>query len=72
MPDVIFDTRKLIKEIGDKPDIIRALYTECRPHLDELVPWMDVNSNDPIRGGQAKIDSRQLLRDMYAEMAKQH
>lgn len=71
MPDITFDTRKLIKEIGEKPEIIRALYTECRPHLDSLIPWMDVGSNDPIRGGQAKIVSRQMLRDMYAKMTDQ-
>ena len=67
-PDVTFDTRKFIEEIGRNPEIVRTLYVECRPLLSELIPWMDVTSNDPVKGGKAKIDSRAMLRDMYGEL----
>ena len=67
-PDIHFDTRKFVEEIQTNPEIIRTLYAECRPELSKLIPWMDVTSNDPIRGGKAKVDSRAMLREMYGEL----
>lgn len=67
-PDVTFDTRKFIEEISTRPEIIRTLYKECKPYLEKMIPWMDVTSDDAIRGGKAKIDARAMLRDIYSEL----
>lgn len=67
-PDVTFDTRKFVEEIGRNPEIVRTLYAECKPELSKLIPVMDVTSGDPIKGGQVKIDSRAMLREMYGEL----
>lgn len=67
-PEVTFDTRKFIEEISTRPEIIRTLYKECKPYLEKMIPWMDVTSDDAIRGGKAKIDARAMLRDIYSEL----
>lgn len=69
-PEVTFDTRKFIEEIGERPEIIRTLYKECLPLLNDMIPWMDVSSDDAIRGGKAKVDSRSMLRDMYSQFGQ--
>lgn len=65
-PDVKFDTRQFVKEMGTRPELIRTLYQECKPVLNDMIPWMDVTSDDPIRGGKSKIESRDLLRELYS------
>lgn len=65
-PEVKFDTRQFIKEMGARPELIKTLYQECKPVLDEMVPWMDMTSDDPIHGGKTKIESRNLLRELYS------
>lgn len=66
-PEVTFDTRKFIEEISTRPEIIRTLYKECLPLLNDMIPWMDVSSDDAIHGGKAKTESRSMLRDMYSQ-----
>ena len=67
-PEVTFDTRKFIEEISTRPEIIKTLYKECKPYLEKMIPWMDVTSDDAIRGGKAKIYARAMLRDIYSEL----
>ena len=65
-PDVKFDTRQFVREMSSRPELIRTLYQECRPILDSMIPWMDMTSDDPIRGGASKIASRDLVRELYS------
>lgn len=67
-PDVVFDTRKFIMEMVARPELIKQLYAECRPHLSELIPKMDMTSDDPIRGSGGKISGRTMLRDIYSDL----
>ena len=36
VPDVKFDTRCIMKELAEKPQLTRALFTGCRPLLEQL------------------------------------
>lgn len=66
MPDVKFDTRCIIKELAEKPQLTRALFTGCRPLLDELIPVVDTsNDDDLIRGSKGKIEAKNLMREMF-------
>lgn len=66
MPDVKFDTRCIMKELADKPDLTRALFTSCRPLLKDLIPVVDTsNDNDLIRGSKGKTDVKNLMREMF-------
>ena len=67
-PDVTFDTRKFILEMGSRPELIRTLYSECRPILDKMIPWIDMTSDHAIRGGTGKIQARDLVRELYASL----
>lgn len=67
-PDVTFDTRKFILEMGSRPELIRTLYSECRPILDKMIPWIDMTSDHAIRGGAGKIQARDLVRELYASL----
>jgi RecA/RadA recombinase len=64
-PDVKFDTRCIMKEFAEKPEIIRALFEECREPLLGLIPVVDIsNDSDLIRGGKGKLEAKQMMRDM--------
>ena len=64
-PDVKFDTRYIVKELTEKPEILRALIEACREPLKELIPIVDTsNDNDFVRGSKRKLEVKQLMRDM--------
>lgn len=67
-PEVKFDTRKFILEMGSRPELIRTLYNECRPILTDMIPWIDMSSDHAIRGGTGKAAARDLVRDLYANL----
>lgn len=64
-PDVKFDTRCILKEFADKPEVLRALFAECKEPLNKLIPVVDLtNDNDIIRGAKGKMEAKQLMREM--------
>lgn len=66
MPDVKFDTRCIMKELAEKPQLTRALFTGCRPLLEQLIPVVDTsNEDDLIRGSKGKVEARNLMREMF-------
>lgn len=66
MPDVRFDTRCIMKELADKPQLTRALFTSTRPLLEQLIPVVDTsNDDDLIRGSKGKVEARSLMREMF-------
>lgn len=67
MPDVKFDTRQMIKELAAKPDLSRALFAGCRDPLYNMIPVVDTsNIDDAIRGASQKLQTKQLMRDMFS------
>jgi RecA/RadA recombinase len=66
-PDVKFDTRYIMKEFAEKPELVRALFTECREPLMNLIPVVDItNDKDIIRNGASRMETKQLMRDMFS------
>lgn len=64
-PDVKFDTRCFISEIQRDPEIIRTLFKEMRPILEEMIPVVDtVNDDNVINGAKQKKESRDLMREL--------
>lgn len=61
-PEVKFDTRKFVEEMSRDPEIIRTLYKEMKPILDDMIPVIDLtDTSNVITGTDAK---RESLRDM--------
>lgn len=65
-PDVKFDTRKFIQETATRPELIQTLYKECKPILNDMIPWMDMTSDDPIHGAKGAVEARNMLRELYS------
>lgn len=66
MPDVKFDTRIFMKELVRCPEISKALFSGCKQALMDSIPVVDTsNVDDPIKGGQSKLDVKNLMREMY-------
>lgn len=71
MPDVKFDTRCFISELARDTSISMALFRECRPLLEQMIPVVDTsNDEDAIRGASAKDATKNALREMYADIGK--
>ncbi len=55
-----------MKELADKPQLTRALFTSTRPLLEQLIPVVDTsNDDDLIRGSKGKVEARSLMREMF-------
>ena len=55
-----------MKELAEKPQLTRALFTGCRPLLEQLIPVVDTsNEDDLIRGSKGKVEARNLMREMF-------
>lgn len=64
-PDVKFDTRCFISEMARDPEIVRTLFKEMKPILEDMIPVIDTtNDNDIISGSKSKKDSRNLMREL--------
>lgn len=64
VPDVKFDTRIFLKEMTDHPEIVRALFSGCKPILQSMV--REPISDDDFMGGRtARNEVRNLLKDLY-------
>lgn len=64
-PEIKFDTRCFISEIQRNPEIIRTLFTEMRPILEDMIPIVDtVDDDNVIHGAKYKKESRDLLREL--------
>lgn len=59
-PDVKFDTRKFIEEMGRDPEIVRTLYKEMKPILDGMIPLVDLTDEKNVING---TDSKKRNRD---------
>lgn len=67
MPDVKFDTRQMMKELAAKPELSKALFMACRDPLYNMIPIVDTsNDEDAIRGASQKLQTKQLMRDMFS------
>lgn len=64
VPDVKFDTRIMLKEMAQNPQITVALFNQCAPLLHDIIPVVDItDDSDIIRGGKGKLEIKQMLRD---------
>lgn len=64
-PEVKFDTRKFVEEMGENPEIIRTLYREMRPILDNMIPIIDTTSEDNVLNGEkSKKENRHMMREL--------
>lgn len=67
LPDVKFDTRQMVNELATKPDLTRALFAACKDPLYNMIPVVDTsNAEDAIRGAAQKLQTKQLMRDMFS------
>lgn len=68
MPEVKFDTRQFLNELGRNPEISLALFRECRQPLMDMIPVVDIsNENDQIRGAKTKLDVKDMMRNMFSD-----
>lgn len=67
-PDVKFDTRCIMREFAEKPEVIRALITSCREPLMDLIPVVDLSTNaDPTSNTAAnKMTTKQMMRELLS------
>lgn len=63
-PDVKFDTRKFLDEMSNNPEIVKTLFTECKPILRSLLR-QPAKDDDFIRGSSSKKMARDLTRSLY-------
>ena len=64
-PDVRFDTRKFVKEIETRPELVDALLDATRPELDKLIPIFDLRDSDstnPLTSSKGRAAIRDRLR----------
>lgn len=65
MPDVKFDTRIFLKELNNNQDIERALFMGCKPHLTELIPVINMDTDDSLGSTATRARVRNLMTEMY-------
>lgn len=63
--DVKFDTRKFVKEVEERPELVDALLDATRPELDKLIPTFDLRETDsmnPLTSAKGRASIRDRLR----------
>jgi len=64
-PDVKFDTRIMMNELRDKPEVVSALLRACKDPLRSLIPVIDTSDDSNlIRSAKRKMDIKQMMRDL--------
>lgn len=60
---VTFDTRCFIKELAEKPEIVKTLFNLCKPELRKLLR-QPADENDFLRGAKTKVTTREMMREL--------
>lgn len=69
-PDVKFDTRKFVKEIEERPELVDALLEATSPVLKSMIRVYDMreesseSSDNPVKSIKARINIRERLRNL--------
>ncbi len=69
-PDVKFDTRKFVKEVEERPEILDALLEATKPLLDAMIPVYDMREdqdpkNNLVKSAKSRVNVRERLRGFY-------
>ncbi len=66
MPDVKFDTRIMAKEFRERPEIVAALFRECKEPLMNLIPVIDTTKESELAENNAtgKLQEKELIRSI--------
>lgn len=66
MPEVKFDTRKMMIELSTKPELTRALFEACKEPLMKLIPVVDTSDEtNHMRSNKGKMEIKQMMRDIF-------